>query len=100
MRQKQYWKLASRVLKARFQSKYRVSNTQVPLADLGFFYHIDLESYRFEFVKSKSKFTGLNFYSEIDQNKSDWAGVEKQRNRRIENGGKDPEGRRRRRRRR
>ena len=79
MGEEQYYTLASRVLEARFQSKYRVSNTWILLADLGTFCHIDLESYRLEFVNSKSKSTRLDFYSETYQNKSDWAGTEKQR---------------------
>ena len=70
MHKKQYCKLASWVLKARFPSKYRVSKTWVLLADLGFFCHIDLESYRLEFVKSKSESIGLDFYSETDQIRS------------------------------
>ena len=77
MCEKQYWKLASRVLEARFQSKYQVSNTRIQLVDLCIFCHIDLESYRLEFVKSKSESTTLDFYSETNQNKSDRAGTKK-----------------------
>ena len=40
----EYCKLVSRVSKGRFQSKYRVPNTQILLADLGKYCHIDLES--------------------------------------------------------
>ena len=79
MCEKQYWKLASRVLEARFQSKYQVSNTRIQLVDLCIFCHIDLESYRLEFVKSKSESTTLDFYSETNQNKSDRVGTKKQR---------------------
>ena len=79
MFEKQYWKLASWVLEARFQSKYQVSNTRIQLVDLCIFCHIDLESYRLEFVKSKFESTTLDFYSETNQNKSDQAGTKKQR---------------------
>ena len=67
MHEKQYCKLASLFLEAWFQSKYRVSNTWIPLADLGIFCHIDLKSYRLEFVKSKSESIGLEFYSGTNQ---------------------------------
>ena len=47
--------------------------------------HIDLESYRLEFVKSKSKSTRLDFYSETYQHKSDRVGTEKQKTQRQRN---------------
>ena len=74
MCEKQYWKLASRVLEALFQFKYQVSNTRIQLVDLCIFCHIDLE-----FVKSKSESTTLDFYSGTNQNKSDRVGTKKQR---------------------
>ena len=62
---------------ARVQYETRVSKTRVPLADLEVFCHIDLESYRLEFVKSKPKSIGLDFY----RWRSRW---QKKKNRRTE----------------
>ena len=73
----EYCKLVSRVSKGWFQSKYRVSNTWIPLADLGIPCHIDLKSYRLKFVKSKSESTRLDFYSDTGQNKTDQVGTKK-----------------------
>ena len=56
---KWFSKVASRVLLAWVQYETQVSKTWVPLADLEVFCHIDLESYRLEFVNSKPKSIGL-----------------------------------------